>query len=110
LTPPGSSLIDEMRARLLPLRPESIEIDDDSALHAGHPGAASGGGHSRLALVSAAFAGKPKVERHRMVYAALGDLMQGRIHALAIVAQAPGETTADTHSKPANHPSKGAIA
>jgi BolA protein len=68
---------------------------DDSARHAGHAGAAPGGNtHWNLVLVSAAFAGKPTVARHRMVYEALGDLMQNPIHALAIVARAPGETDA----------------
>ena len=86
-----ASLADEMRIRLGVLAPSSIEIDDESALHAGHAGAASGGGHFRLALTSAAFAGHTTVARHRMVYAALGDLMRGRIHALAIQARAPGE-------------------
>jgi BolA protein len=68
---------------------------DDSARHAGHAGAAPGGNtHWNLVIVSAAFAGKPKVARHRMVYEALGNLMQDPIHALAIVARAPGETDA----------------
>ena len=90
----GTSLTDEMRARLQALEPSSLLIDDESALHAGHPGAASGGGHYRLALTSAAFSGRATVARHRMVYAALGDLMHGRIHALAIQARAPGEPDA----------------
>ena len=90
----GTSLTDEMRARLQALEPSSLLIDDESALHAGHPGAASGGGHYRLALTSAAFSGRTTVARHRMVYAALGDLMHGRIHALAIQARAPGEPDA----------------
>jgi BolA protein len=90
----GASLTDEMRARLQALEPSSLLIDDESALHAGHPGAASGGGHYRLALTSAAFAGRATLARHRMVYAALGDLMHGRIHALAIQARAPGEPDA----------------
>ncbi len=84
-------LADDIRARLRTLAPEALEIDDESALHAGHAGAASGGGHFRLGITSAAFSGHGKVARHRMVYAALGDLMQGRIHALAIHARAPGE-------------------
>ena len=63
------------------------------AQHAGHAGAAPGGNtHWRLTIVSAAFAGKPTVARHRMVYQALGDLMQHPIHALAIRARAPDET------------------
>lgn len=90
----ASSVSDEMRSRLGGLAPSSIEIDDESAMHAGHAGAASGGGHFRLALTSTAFVGHGKVARHRMVYAALGDLMHGRIHALAIHARAPGEPDA----------------
>ena len=89
-----SGLADEMRSRLATLAPSALEIDDESAMHAGHPGAAGGGGHFRLALTSAAFTGHGKVARHRMVYAALGDLMQGRVHALAIQARAPGEPDA----------------
>ncbi len=80
-----------IRARLQTLAPESIQIDNESALHAGHPGAASGGGHYRLAITSAAFAGRSRIERHRLIHARLGDLMSHRIHALAIAARAPGE-------------------
>ena len=87
----NATLTLEIRARLQLLSPLSIEVDDESALHAGHAGAASGGGHFRLQLTCAAFAGLGKVARHRMVYAALGDLMHGRIHALAIDARAPDE-------------------
>jgi BolA protein len=87
----GSGLAHEIRERLQSLDPSSLEIEDESALHAGHAGAASGGGHFRLRLTSAAFAGLGKVARHRMVYATLGELMHGRIHALAIDARAPGE-------------------
>lgn len=67
----------------------SIELVDESHLHAGHAGARSGRGHYRLRLVSGAFAGTSPVARHRAVYAALGELMQTDIHALAIDAQAP---------------------
>jgi BolA protein len=83
----------EMRRRLeAALTPERLELVDDSAAHAGHAGAAPGGNtHWRLTVVSAAFAGKPTVARHRLVYQALGDLMQNPIHALSITARAPGE-------------------
>jgi BolA protein len=87
----NAALVLEIRARLQSLAPLAIAVDDESALHAGHAGAASGGGHFRLQITCAAFAGLGKVARHRMVYAALGDLMRGRIHALAIDARAPGE-------------------
>ncbi|MBT0960720.1 BolA family protein [Denitromonas iodatirespirans] len=73
------------------LAPVSLHIDDESALHAGHAGARDGGGHYRVDIVSAAFAGKNTVARHRMIYAALGDLMPRAIHALAIRASAPEE-------------------
>ena len=75
------------------LQPEALELTDDSAAHAGHAGAASGGGHYHLNIVSPQFVGKLRVARHRMVYAALGDLMQQHIHALAITALTPAEAT-----------------
>lgn len=81
-----TATIDKMRARLATLDPTEVEIGDDSALHAGHAGAKSGGGHYRLRIVSPAFAGKSTVARHRLVYDALGDMMQREIHALAIQA------------------------
>ena len=82
-----------MRRRLGTLAPSQLDLVDESAQHAGHAGAAPGGNtHWRLTIVSAAFAGKPTVARHRMVYQALGELMQHPIHALAISARAPGET------------------
>jgi BolA family transcriptional regulator, general stress-responsive regulator len=84
--------IDRMRQRLCALSPLEISIADESALHAGHPGAASGGGHYRMTLVSAAFEGRPRVARHRLVYDALADLMQREIHALAMTLLAPDET------------------
>ncbi|HEX2650903.1 MAG TPA: BolA family protein [Burkholderiales bacterium] len=82
-----------MRRRLqAALAPEKLELIDDSAAHAGHAGAAPGGNtHWRLTIVSAQFAGKPTVARHRLVYEALGDLMQNPIHALSITARAPQE-------------------
>lgn len=85
-------LADEIRARLASLEPESLEVFDDSADHAGHAGAMeSGGGHFHVVIVSAAFRGLGRLARHRLVYAPLADLMPGRIHALAIDAQAPDE-------------------
>ncbi len=86
------SVADEIRRRLGALAPTRLELLDESAKHAGHAGAAPGGNtHWRLTIVSAAFAGKPTVARHRMVYQALGELMQQPIHALQITAKAPGE-------------------
>jgi len=77
-----------LAAALAPV--ESIRISDDSAQHAGHAGAAAGG-HFSVTIVTAAFAGKPRVARHRMVYDALADAMQRGIHALAITAYTPEE-------------------
>ena len=84
-------VIDAMRARLAALQPVSIEIDDDSAQHAGHAGARSGGGHFRLDIVSSRFAQCRTMERHRLVYDALGSLMKRKIHALSITARTPDE-------------------
>lgn len=69
----------------------SLDIGDDSALHAGHAGAQSGGGHYRVYIVSDAFAGKNTVARHRMVYEALGEMMRREVHALAIRARTADE-------------------
>ena len=85
------SNVEQIRNRLASLEPQQIEITDDSALHAGHAGAKSGGGHYRLTVVSPQFIGLTTVQRHRLVYAALGTLMQGAIHALSINALTPEE-------------------
>ncbi|MBI5780841.1 MAG: BolA family transcriptional regulator [Rhodocyclales bacterium] len=82
--------IAELQRRLQSLEPIELEIHDDSAAHAGHAGAA-GGGHYRVRLVSPRFSGLSRVQRHRLVFAAAGDLMQKGIHALAVTALAPGE-------------------
>jgi BolA protein len=84
--------VERMRGRLAALAPVEISIEDDSARHAGHAGAASGGGHYNLRLVSPRFEGKSRLERHRLVYDAVADLMQREIHALAMVLLAPDET------------------
>ena len=68
----------------------SIEIEDDSARHAGHA-SAGGGGHFNVNVIWPGFEGLNRVARHRAVYAAAGDLMQTEIHALAVVAQTPEE-------------------
>lgn len=78
-----------MQEKLTLLQPSHVEIIDDSAQHAGHAGAKSGGGHYRLNIVSADFANMNTLARHRLVYATLGDLMQQHIHALTITALTP---------------------
>ena len=65
---------------------DSIEIVDESHLHVGHPGAASGGGHFHVTIVAKNFDGLPTLARHRLIYDALGDTMQTEIHALSIKA------------------------
>ena len=88
--PVAREMIDRLTAALAPIR---LDLDDQSARHIGHAGH-DGRGESHFALVieSAAFSGKGRVERQRMVYAALGDLMADRVHALTIRALAPGES------------------
>ena len=82
----------QIRERLARLDPLALELTDESAVHQGHAGWRPGGNtHWRLRIVSNAFRGKPTVARHRMVYAALGELMDHPIHALAITARAPDE-------------------
>ncbi len=85
------NVADRIEERLATLKPESLEVVDESAAHAGHAGARSGGGHYRLVIVARAFEGKSAQLRHRMVYEALGPMMKKEIHALAIRAYAPGE-------------------
>jgi len=92
------NLVHSIEQRLAALQPSRLEVADDSALHAGHEGAKGGGGHYRLTIVSEQFSGKNTVARHRMIYAALGPMMQQQIHALAIRAYAPDE--AETLSQP----------
>jgi len=86
------TVADDIRQRLGALSPMRLELLDESAKHIGHAGARPGGNtHWKLTIVSAAFAGKSTVARHRMIYAALGGLMHDPIHALSISARAPGE-------------------
>ncbi|MEO6688841.1 MAG: BolA family protein [Dokdonella sp.] len=84
--------IEQIRTRLTAaLAPLELVVEDESHRHAGHAGARDGRGHFRVRIVSAAFHGQAALARHRAVYAALGDLMQTDIHALAIDARAPEE-------------------
>jgi BolA protein len=71
--------------------PESLLVEDESHLHAGHAGAKDGRGHFRVSIVSAAFEGMNPIARHRAVYDAMGELMQTDIHALSIDALASSE-------------------
>jgi BolA protein len=87
-----SERAERIRAALLTLEPAELELIDESHKHAGHEGARDGRGHYRVRIVSARFAGHAALARHRLVYAALGDLMQTDIHALAIDARAPLES------------------
>lgn len=83
---------DRIRALLeAALAPSVLELTDESALHAGHAGAASGGSHFRLKIVSPRFEGQRLVMRHRLVYDSVHDMMHTEIHALAITALAPSE-------------------
>lgn len=79
-----------LRERLAALAPQSLTIEDESHRHAGHAGAKEGG-HYKITIVAAAFAGHNTVRRHRMIHEAVGDLMRGRIHALSIRAFSPDE-------------------
>ena len=73
------------------LAAEQVEIEDQSHLHAGHPGARSGGGHYEVTIISSHFSGLDLLARHRLVYDALGAAMQREIHALSIKAYTPDE-------------------
>jgi len=74
------------------LQPVELDIIDESAKHAGHAGAASGGGHFIVNIVSPAFEEKTLIQRHRLVYDAVGDIMHSEIHALSIQARTPQES------------------
>jgi BolA protein len=87
----STSRIAQIRSALeRELTPLSLEIEDDSAKHAGHAGAREGG-HFRVTLVAGKFTGRSQLERHRLVYAAVAPLMGQAVHALSIVARAPEE-------------------
>ncbi len=82
-----------IRARLeAAFQPDELEIIDDSRRHAGHAGSRDGRGHFNIRISSQHFSGKKTVERHRMIYAALGSLMQTDIHALGVIAQSPDDS------------------
>jgi BolA family transcriptional regulator, general stress-responsive regulator len=80
-----------LRARLAPLAPVVLEIHDKSAAHAGHAGAAAGGGHFSLLIVSQVFSGLPRLQRHQRVLREVADLLPHPVHALSIKALTPDE-------------------
>lgn len=93
----GSDRIRLIRERLgQALTLERLEVEDESHLHAGHAGARAGGGHYRVLVVSPDFAGRGRLQRHRLVYDAIGDAMRAdTIHALSIRALTPDEAAGD---------------
>lgn len=89
---PAETRMDRIEGALrAALAPHSLKLVDESHLHRGHAGAASGRSHFRVYVVSAAFIGSPLLARHRLVYSALGSLMDTDIHALSIEALSPDE-------------------
>jgi BolA protein len=88
----NSERTEKLRDRLWKtLQPSTLEIIDESARHAGHAGAASGGSHFIVNITSTAFRGKTPLQRHRLVFDAVGAMMQQEIHALSINARTPEE-------------------
>ena len=84
--------VQQIQARLeAAFSPSHLQVKDQSHLHAGHAGARDGMGHFEATIVADAFLGKSRIERHRLVYAALGSMMQSDIHALKINAYSPDE-------------------
>ena len=86
------NLVETIKARLAILNPVSLEIQDDSALHAGHAGN-TGGGHFSITIVSSQFSQKSQIMRHRLIYQALTDLIPQQIHAISILAISPTDPT-----------------
>jgi BolA protein len=92
-----SERIERIRTRLQSeLAPSALEIEDESHLHVGHAGARDGRGHFRVHIVAAVFAGMPLLARHRRIYAALREMMQTDIHAIALDARTPEEIEENT--------------
>ena len=86
------NLVETIKNRLAILNPVSLEIQDDSALHAGHKGN-TGGGHFSITIVSSQFSQKSQIMRHRLIYQALTDLIPQQIHAISILAISPTDPT-----------------
>jgi BolA protein len=87
----GMSTVELITQKLAVLEPQRIRIVDESARHAGHAGARSGGGHYLLTIVSPRFAGISQLARHRLIYDALHEMMHKNIHALSVKAYTPEE-------------------
>ena len=87
-----SDRVESIRGKLqAALTPDQLDIIDESHLHAGHAGARDGKGHFNVSIISDQFSGKSLINRHKMVYEALADLMETDIHALSIKAKTPEE-------------------
>ena len=86
------NLVETIKTRLAILNPVSLEIQDDSALHASHAGN-TGGGHFSITIVSSQFSQKSQIMRHRLIYQALTDLIPQQIHAISILAISPTDPT-----------------
>ena len=86
------NLVETIKTRLAILNPVSLEIQDDSVLHAGHAGN-TGGGHFSITIVSSQFSQKSQIMRHRLIYQALTDLIPQQIHAISILAISPTDPT-----------------
>ncbi|MDI1361194.1 BolA family protein [Methylotenera sp.] len=84
------TLVEEITSRLQSLDPSTLQIEDESAMHAGHAGN-TGGGHFKLKITSSHFSEKSQIMRHRIIYQALAELIPSKIHALSIHALAPEE-------------------
>jgi BolA protein len=83
---------DELKQRIVAaLAASHVEVQDDSAQHRGHAGARAGAGHYSVAVVAESFAGLDRVARHRAVYAAVGDMIPQKVHALVVRAFTPAE-------------------
>jgi len=95
----AETLAEQIRHALSDLQALQLDIEDQSAAHAGHAGAAAGA-HLRLIVVSGLFAGCARVQRHRMVYDRLSAIMPGRIHALTMTLLAPGEAASRSTGAP----------
>ena len=91
----GAARVERIRDALQSLVPLSLEVRDDSHRHAGHEGARDGRGHFAVDITSAAFAGLAPLARHRLVYAAVGTMMETDIHALQVRARTPAEAALD---------------